>query len=244
MRLVLAVLTLYCAAASGQDPARDERWRADLDALVSRITSVHPNPYTRTSPESFQEQVQQLRERIPSLSDRQAVLGVSRILALLNDGHSTINLTQTGTGIRRYPVVFRWFTDGLFVTTAPETKARLVGARVLAINGKPVEAVYEAIRPWISHDTESWYRYLTQNAFALHDLLVAAHVMPEGAALVLDAEAPDGQRFPEEIALSAVSIVEGPIVSRPNIPLYRRLPNQDYWFEWIADERTLYIQCH
>ena len=112
MRLVVAALTLSCVFASAQDPARDERWRQDLDALSARINAVHPNPYTRTSPESFRQEVQELRDRIPALSDRQVVLGFSRILALLNDSHSTISLTQPGIGLRRYPSPTGGFLTG------------------------------------------------------------------------------------------------------------------------------------
>lgn len=238
---ILAILTFLPAAA--QDAAaRDARWRADLDSLAARIGTAHPNPYTRVSADSFRQQVAELRERIPSLSDRQMVLGMARILALLNDSHSTMNLFQAGTAIRRYPVTYRWFSDGLFVTGAPETRSRAVGAKVLAIAGKPVEEVYEAIRPWVSHDAESWYRYSSQAALAIHDMLVAANVVPDGAPLVLDLEAAAGQQFREEIPLAAAVVAEGPVFSRPALPLYRRLANQDYWFDWLPAERTLYIQ--
>jgi hypothetical protein len=242
MRLIWTAFTVFCALAFAQDTARDDRWRSDIDALAAHITAVHPNPYTRTADATFRDEVRQLRDRIPSISDAQVVVGISRILALLNDGHSSINLTQPGSGIRRYPVVFRWCSDGLFVTSAPEIKARLIGSRVLAMNGRAIDAVYEAIRPWISYDTESWFRFSSQNGLALHEVLVAAEIMADGAPMVLDVETLDGTRFSEEIPLAPATMVEGPMTSRPRQPLFRRLPTQDYWFEWIPESRTVYIQ--
>jgi C-terminal processing protease CtpA/Prc len=170
------------------------------------------------------------------------VLGFSRLLALLNDSHSTINLLQANTGIRRYPISFRWQSDGLFVTAAPETQAHLVGGRVLTLNGRPTEAVYEALRPWQSHDTESWYRYASQAALSVHDLYVAAALGEDGAPLTIEVERPDGAAARESIPLASVSTVEGPIHGRFSLPSYRKLTNQDYWFEILPEQRALYIQ--
>lgn len=235
-------LFVSAESAKAQGLSRDERWTADLNALTARIMTVHPNPYTRASPEEFAMEVQTLRQRIPSLTDAGVVVGFARILALLNDSHSAISLTQTGSGVRRYPLGFRWFSDGLYVTVAPESRVRLIGARVRAINGRRLEEVYEAVRPWLSHDTESWYRYQTQTALAAVELLQAAGIVGEDMALRLEAEAPDGEIFEEAVPLSSGTLVEGPLQARPRLPHYRRFPALDYWFDYLEDSRTLYIQ--
>lgn len=240
--ILAGALFLSPGSAKAQGLSRDERWMADLDALAARIMAVHPNPYTRTSPEEFANEVRSLRERIPTLTDTGVVVGLARILALLNDSHSAINLTQAGTGVRRYPVGLRWFSDGLYVTVAPESQVRLIGARVRAMNGRPLEEVYEALRPWVSHDTESWYRYQTQTALAVVELLQAAGIVGTDLALRLEAESPDGEIFEETLPLSASALAEGPLQARPRLPHYRRFPALDYWFDYLEESRTLYIQ--
>lgn len=238
----LLLLPLLYSLLPAQTADRDQRWQGDLDALVTRITTLHPNPYTRTTPDMFRQEVQTLRERIPTLTDAQVVLGLARILGLLNDGHSSISLTQAGTGLRRYPVAFRWFSDGLFITIAPESKATAVGAKVLAINGKPIEEVFNAISPWISYDTENWRKYQSQGILAVHDILVAAGVVEDGAPLRLDLLSRTQQAISVEIGLGAEATAEGPTVSRFALPLSRRQPNQDYWFDWLPEHKTIYVQ--
>lgn len=241
--LLFAFLTSIPAEpVLAQTLPRDERWMADLDALKGKIMAVHPNPYTRTSREEFEKEIRSLREHIPRLTDAEVVVGFARIMALLNDSHSALSLTQAGTSVRRYPLGFRWFTDGLYVTAAPETGARLVGARVRAMNGRRLEEIYEALRPWVSYDTESWYRHLSQTAMATADLLRAAGVLGPDLKLDLEAERPDGEVFVESIPLSAGTLVEGPLQAQPSPPYYRRYPSLDYWFDYLEESRTLYIQ--
>ncbi len=236
--LLLCLILPLCA----QEASRDERWRADLDALHAHIRAVHPNPYTRTTPADFEQFFADLRDSVPQRTDAQVVLGMSRLLALLNDSHSTINVLQSGSGVRRYPLSFRWQSDGLYVSAAPESKAHLVGARVRSLHGRPVEEVYEAIRPWLSHDTESWYRQATQLFFSVHEVAVAANLVADAAPLGIEVERANGQGISESVPLGAVPTVEGPIHARYSLPAFRKLAAQDYWFEVLPESKAIYIQ--
>lgn len=236
---------LLLAAVPALSQSRDERWRADLDALQARILSTHPNPFTRTSPDAFEQRVADVRARIPGLTDPQVVVELAGIVAMLNDGHSGLLLSQPGTGVRRYPLGLRWFSDGLYVTSAPETASRIIGSRVVSMNGQPVALAYEAVRPWLSYDTDEWARYQSETALATHEILVAAGLAALDGPLAIEAESPGGgggQRVTEMIALGPVPVATGPVAARLTLPLSRRAPGLEYWFEWLENERALYIQ--
>lgn len=258
------LLVFAATAAIGQ--TRDARWLADLEALRAFILATHPDPFTRTPREVFERRVEDVGVKIPALSDAQVAVELAGLIATLNDGHSTFDLTQPGAGVRRYPLAIRWFSDGLFVTAAPERAARLIGAKVVSINGHSAGEAYEAVRPWLSYDTEGWARYQSETALATHEILAAAGIVALDSALTIEAETPGGERFTVAIPLEAGPLVAGPVAARSAIALSRTAtgqdywtvtgtwanfgssglertaPRLDYWFEWLEDERALYIR--
>jgi hypothetical protein len=77
-------------------------------------------------------------ERLPALIRTPArfELEAARIAALADNGHSALLPPQWASRYRRSPVRLGLFADGLFVVAAPRDRARLIGRRVLAINGR------------------------------------------------------------------------------------------------------------
>ena len=69
MRTLLVVAALLAAPCLVAQTPRDERWRADLDFLVTTLQARHPNLYTRVPAAQWDEAVAGLRERIPGMTD-------------------------------------------------------------------------------------------------------------------------------------------------------------------------------
>lgn len=236
---IFPLLLLVALPLCAQD--RDARWLADAEFLYQRILATHPNPTNLHTRAEFDETYQKLREQIPSSSDGQVVLGLSRLAALANDAHTSLDFTQY-SGLRRYPITFRWFSDGLFLTAAPLAQASFIGRRVTRIGNASFDEAAEAIRPWISHDTENWFRAKAQSAFTVHDVLAAAGLVEPGAPLAVEFADAQGELSTTEFALGSASTISGPHLARPLNPLYRRNPNSYYWYAWLEDSRTVYVQ--
>ena len=58
-------------------------------------------------------------------------------------------------GLHLYPLRLYAFSDGLFVVASP--RQGLVGARLLAVNGVPVERIVSAVEPLVPRDNQ-WSR--------------------------------------------------------------------------------------
>ena len=63
-------------------------------------------------------------------------LEVAHIAALADNGHSALLPPQWPSRYRRSPVHLGLFADGLYIVSAPADRARLVGRRVLRVNGR------------------------------------------------------------------------------------------------------------
>ncbi len=71
-------------------------------------------------------------------------LEVAHIAALANNGHSVLLPPQWPSRYKRSPVHLGLFADGLYIVSAPADRARLIGRRVLRINGRDWQRVRAA----------------------------------------------------------------------------------------------------
>ena len=116
--------------------SREERWRYDLDYLVRRMEKVHYSLYAKVSRENFQEAIDDLKKKIGRLTDDEMAVGVQRILALVGDGHTTIDWESRDSHGKdprpRYPVELFLYKEGLYVRAHHRTWQRSSAARSCA----------------------------------------------------------------------------------------------------------------
>lgn len=171
--LLIAVVGLLLAGAGSAAPAGPSldpaAWRGDARFLAAAIDSIHPQPHVRYKAAAWDSAAADLERRLPTLRYAQAVAGFSRMLAMLDDGHSRLDQVRlashaepvlaplAGPGFDRfYPVGLGVFSDGLWVVRTPATHADLLGMRVEAIDGHPVAEVVAALTPEIPEDSPMW----------------------------------------------------------------------------------------
>ncbi len=139
-------LVLAGAACAQDNRAPVADWEADLDAFLTVLHAEHDNPYFHTPREQFEAEIAAYREALPELSRAERITGFAHLVALVGDGHTWMAMHPVpfdglppGPGFRSLPVRFELFADGLYIVGAPSGQADLLGARVLAFEGVPVE---------------------------------------------------------------------------------------------------------
>src|SRR4029078_8218423 len=96
----------------------------------------------------------------PGLTDDQALVEIVRLAAMPGwagrEGHTGVFPFIPGTGTHEYPVRWWRFSDGLRITAvAPGVDPSLVGARVTAIAGRPIDDVLALVEPLAPRDNPS-----------------------------------------------------------------------------------------
>src|SRR5262245_27606853 len=144
------------SATSSPTPSRDEGWRSDLDDLVARMEAIHPNLFFAVPQSEFDAAVDDLRARMPSMSDPQIVVALMRLVALPGskgrDGHSGLWPGGQRPLFHRYPLRVYDFDDGMVVAAAAEPYAGLVGGHVLALAGRDLQEVEALVEPMVPRD--------------------------------------------------------------------------------------------
>lgn len=184
----------------------------------------------------FESAVSDLDQRIPELTDPEAIVGMMRIVAMAGDGHTAI-----WPAFRPLPISLRWFEDGLFVTGAPAETRRARGARVVQIGDMDVQKTCDLVSPVISHDNDWAVRDQSARRLTMHEVLYALRIVGEPSKARHLLEDATGGRFPLEVVPGQGVATEAPDPATGFVPHWRRNTDLYYWFEHLESSRTLYL---
>ena len=241
-----AFLGLAALAAAkplaAQDDTRTRRWREDLQFLVAEILRLHPNPFSRSSRQDFERVVADLEQRIPELASHEVVIAFSRLLAMFREGHTSVVRFPTGPGLRLYPLRLEWFPEGVYAVRAPDSAVEVLGGRLRAIAGIPIEEAWDKARPLISADNEWAVRAQMPSVLVSPEVLQALRMIPEVGPAAYTFEASDGREVTATVPLSANAAYDWPRFARPARLPFQQDAGLNYWFDYLEAHRTLYIK--
>lgn len=101
--------------------------------------------YSPQAREQAEKLLAQYQSQAGKLSSAAFDLAVARMVALADNGHSTIFMGPFSRHHNRLPCRFYKFADGFFVLRARPACADLLGAKVVAIDGHPVEHIVDGM---------------------------------------------------------------------------------------------------
>jgi tetratricopeptide (TPR) repeat protein len=222
--------------------SREEGWNYDLDFFVAEIRRMHYSYRTHPLPAGFDEDVRQLRRRIPQLSDAAMRPEFQRLLARLGDGHTRLQ----GAPLRAIPFAFYKFSDGMFVIDAP-ADCGCVGDRVVALGSTPIQTAVDKITPFLSVDNAMGVRLQAPIYLRFTEYLRAAEIVPSENEVEVSLEGPRGRRQfsarpTDGFEMMGRRLMPSKLPSAGKVPRYLQRVSDNYWFEILPDGKTVYLQ--
>lgn len=151
-RSLLAITAIITAVTAAAAPARPD-WAADLSFFSRELPARHKNLFFQTDRAIFTRAVDTLTAAAPQLSDTDVALRLQEIAVSLGDDHTGVNWLQLPPATP--PAVLRiglqWFADGWRIVTVENTRAALLGQKLLAIGNLPMSEVEAKLSRLISH---------------------------------------------------------------------------------------------
>ncbi|MEP6893072.1 MAG: hypothetical protein ABI927_04755 [Gaiellaceae bacterium] len=248
-----AVLAISCSVGAASEKAvkvtaqAAKEWRVDLDFLLSEMQRIHPNPFHSVRRADFLAAAQRLSRQIPGLTRDQVIVEFARLIAMIGEGHTQLGMSwdeRIGFGV--YPFRLYLFDDGLFVrATTPELQ-EFAGSRIVKI-GKlsPPEAI-AAVTPITQRDNEMTLKDVVPNLLVIPEVLFVLGVCDRSDGCTFVVEQPGGRR--STVELHRLGFGARPTWVRANekspvpLPLYLRHRDKNFWFEYLSDSQTLYVQ--
>ncbi len=244
------LVSLLCHA-SPVTPAEASRWREDLRYFAEQAPQVHKNLFHSMTREQFDTAVKNLDEHIPSLSRNQIIVEITRIVAMIGDGHTYVELLHPPTNFRHYPLKFYWFPDGVYVVKADKKYAAAVGGRIVRLGKVSGPNAYEAVSHIVPHDNPSQVKWMTPFYMSLAEVLDGLGLVDNQEAVPLTVEkdgvqttvilTPEAGFLPLDEFVLPADWVDARDPAAPR-PLWQKDPASHFWFEYLSDSRTLYVQ--
>jgi hypothetical protein len=249
--VLLVVFSMHYRLVAQSQLGVDE-WRQDLATLRETISRVHPNAFAQVSRQEFNREFSEVETRLASDSNSQIEMSLVRLVALLQDGHSTMFPFQPAMGFHMLPIQLYGFSDGWYITEASPRYQYLVGQRVIRIGAGSVEEVYTILHPFVGADNESTVKDRIPLYMICPEALQAEGITPSATnAVVFTVADPNG--LASDANIEPVGLVRylywyfQPLQAwkhksdESTLPFYRQQTWKNYWFRYLGSERTVYF---
>ena len=216
-----------------------QEWQADLQYLAKELPRRHKNAFHTVSREQFEKSVADLNARIPNLQPHEITVGLMGIVASVSDAHT--ELSGFGNGFHRFPLNVYWFGKDLRVTRIASAYKRGAGARVVQIGDVAIDEVAKRIDQIVPHENDYWVRLLDAGFVPFAEILQALKIIPDLKAARWTFEDPEGTRFSLDVQTVAQDEKIDWISAAPQLPLFRQKPDEQFWFTYLPEAQTIYV---
>ena len=216
-----------------------EKWREDLRYLAAELPRKHKNAFHSVTREQFERAVAELDAEIPSMQDSDVVMGLSRIVAMIGDGHTHL---QWGRLYPNVPLRLYWFGRELRVTGTVAAYRRALGSRVVRVGGAATAEAYRRDQPFISQgESEGFVLSANADLMTVPAHLHALGLAPDTTHARYTFEDDRGRRFTLTLKVPGPGERVAWIDAAPKTPLYRQRPDEPLWYEYLPGSQTLYL---
>lgn len=242
------------------------QWQQDVEALAKQLPQLHRAPFHKISQQEFDSAVAVLHAQVPELNDQEIIVGLTRLVAMIGDGHTRLTLPQdlavaysrahTSTPppadsslfLNHLPVKLALFDDGLFIKEATPELAHLVGAQVMQIGTASAEAALERVRPVVHYDNEMGFKLMAPTFLVVPEILAVLGITKDAEEVPLRLKTRAGAV--EEIVLAPITLFKQVYFldahqALGTAPPLSQLNRKDkHWMQVLEEEKTLYIQVN
>ena len=248
--------------AYAQPANQVEAWKQDLDVVRSRFLK-YDRSFDPAARVAFARAIDELEASLPGKNDQEIIVALSQAVALSGNAHTRLYLLRNRTELRRLPVRVHWFTDGLFVVRASDGQRDKLRCRVTAIAGRDPRWLKERVARLFAGN-ESWVDYKSPYFMTSPEILYGLRLIDDMEKVAVGFDCPEREPFEVDLpplplqrkkqpteawwALSpddrsdGTNWVSALSVGEPGPPLYLRDSHRHYWFEYLAENKVLYLQ--
>jgi hypothetical protein len=240
-RIIFALLFTLSACDTRQATIQvsPDAWRADLRELARELPARHANAFHTVSREQFAAEVAQLDAAIPRLTADQVLVEMMRIVALIGDGHTHLDVPPDWP---RYPVELAWFGDELRVVAVTDSSRVAAGGKVLGIGNVPLDSVLRMTSMLVPRgENGARTRAVATMMLTSPAVLRGLRLTDSEESAPFDLEAATGERITVTLRAASDEDMSDMQLVTDNPPLWLRRIGEPWWTEILRDERTVYM---
>ncbi|MBU1120196.1 hypothetical protein KKA50_03315 [Patescibacteria group bacterium] len=129
----------------------------DIKELQKRLEQIHPNPYKYITKKKFTALLESNPVNASNIKD--LGLALMTCLAVLNDGHTYLGLSDDVLGTENFMFKFEYLNNGYYLTQSSECLSNYLGSKLLGINNYNIDELELIVKPFIPQENEISTRY-------------------------------------------------------------------------------------
>ena len=251
---LLGLIMLSHALVNAQQKFTATQWQEDLRFLQKTIHDEYPFLFRKIEAVAFDASVDQLYEAIPNLEEHEIMVGLARLVASFEYGHTILGYWEGVVPYHQLPLVLYDYSDGIYLQGVHKDYEAILGARLLKIEGKPIAEVLELMRAVVPAENDQFVKAYGIHYLTFPEFLHTQGVLPqlkqtvlltlekEGETFEAEVKAVPAERFPRQYGM----VVPGDawLESRDlsTTPLYLKHLDKIYYDEYLPESKTLYVR--
>lgn len=248
MRKVVFFIAIFLSLlqtfhAQTPEISRNEKWREDISFYAEQLPQRHKNLFFKLTREEFSRDVEQLQKDVSVLDDNQIKLRLMIITAKVGDAHT--NVWDKTENITVYPFKLRQFSEGWFVVEALPEDGEIVGKKLVKIEGVKIEEAAKIVRDVFPAENEFGVKDKTAIFLTVPLVLKAKNITKSDTQANFTFADDSGKESARTIKaqnyLEVYKNLRNGLFGEKQLPLALRNADKNYWFEYLPQEKTLYL---
>jgi len=125
---------------------REAGWKSDIEYFQEKFEWMHHNLFQSIDQTEWQQSIKRLKENIGAYPDHRIIVELMRLASSTGAGHSYVIPPFNGVyQFHQLPIELYEFSDGIFIRKVKTGYESLLGKKVLAIEGLPIEEVIRQV---------------------------------------------------------------------------------------------------
>jgi peptidase S41-like protein len=226
--------------------SRDYGWRRDVDFLRDEVRRLDPHYRTGPLPPEFERRYEELKQKVPQLSDEEIFVEMNRMLAVLHQGHTQLVIREgSRLAPKALPVQLYVFPEGIFITDALEEYKDLIGSRLISIEGVAAEEVLRRVNETQSVDGDNEYLMFGTQRLRTTAYLLGLGIAKSAEAVRITVQRPGGSKRKMTIGtppFDASVVLTPPPAVQP--PLFLQKGTELNWHRALPEHDAIYVQLN
>ena len=229
-------------------------WQSDLKFLQQTVHKDYSFLFKNIKASEFDDAVDKLYKAIPSMKEHEVLAGFARIVASFKYGHTDIGWRESPVKYHVAPVSFYWFSDGVYAEGADKKYEMIVGAKLVKVEGIPVEKALAAVKPLVPAENDQYFKAYGLDYLTIPEALHAQKISKElkttltytfekdGKTFDQTITAVDAFRFPRQYGFVKTGDNWTSVRDQSVTPNYLKNLDKIYYYEYLPASKTVYVR--
>lgn len=218
-------------------------WREDIEVLERELPKRHRNAFFNCRREDFETAVVELRDALPRLSDDEVVVGLMKLVAMIGDAHTAIDVGSLKPAFHQFAVSLYVFSDGPVLLAAREEQKDLIGSTLLKFAGVGADEAFRRVMAASAFENDATFIASAPRLLCVPEIAHAVGLIPTTSrATIVVRDAQGREREVELTPLAPGEKLTTTVVDEGKLPLSRRKGPHHNWFQLLPQQKALYLR--